>query len=71
VFSPATFTDPDIARTLPVHDRAAGHPDDLLAEPGLTEKITKLGGQGPHNPLPGPRRPELLAPPVAKPDRRI
>jgi 2-polyprenyl-6-methoxyphenol hydroxylase-like FAD-dependent oxidoreductase len=64
-FSLATFaagrTDPDIARTYQLITALLATPDDLLAEPGLAEKITKLGSHAPNYPLPGPRRHELLA----------
>ncbi|GAA4720986.1 FAD-dependent oxidoreductase [Phytohabitans rumicis] len=64
-FSLATFaagrTDPDIARSYQSLASLLATPDDLLAEPGLPEKITKLGGHAPNYPLPGPGRRELLA----------
>jgi 2-polyprenyl-6-methoxyphenol hydroxylase-like FAD-dependent oxidoreductase len=64
-FSRATFAagriDPDIARAYQSLTGLLATPDDLLAEPGLAEKIMKLGGHAPDYPLPGPRRGELLA----------
>jgi 2-polyprenyl-6-methoxyphenol hydroxylase-like FAD-dependent oxidoreductase len=64
-FSLATFaagrTDPDIARAYQSLVAVLATPDDLLATPGLAEKIMKLGGDAPNYPLPGPGRRELLA----------
>lgn len=64
-FGRATFaagrTDPDIARAYQSLTSLLATPDDLLAEPGLAEKIMKLGGHTPDYPLPGPGRGELLA----------
>ncbi|WP_326725808.1 FAD-dependent oxidoreductase [Streptomyces sp. NBC_00243] len=64
-FNLATFaasrTDPDIARAYQSLASLLATPDELFAEPGLPEKITKLGGHTPNYPLPGPRRCELLA----------
>jgi 2-polyprenyl-6-methoxyphenol hydroxylase-like FAD-dependent oxidoreductase len=64
-FSLAAFaagrTDPDIARAYQSLTALLATPEDLFAEPGLAEKIIRLGGQAPNYPLPGPRRPELLA----------
>ena len=36
-------------------------PDDLVSQPGLPEKIMRLGASAPAYPLPGPGRRELLA----------
>ena len=64
-FSLAMFaagrTDPDIARAYQSLSSLLATPDDLIAEPGLAEKIIRLGGDAPNYPLPGPRRGELLA----------
>jgi hypothetical protein len=64
-FALATFaagrTDADIARTYQSLSSLLAAPDDLLTEPGLLEKIIRLGGHAPNYPLPGPRRRELLA----------
>lgn len=64
-FTLATFaasqTDPDLARTYLSLASLLATPDDVLAEPGLAEKIIKGGGSAPNYPLPGPRRAELLA----------
>lgn len=64
-FSLATFaaslTDPDIARAYLSLVCLLATPSDLLAEPGMAEKITKLGAAAANYPLPGPRRRELLA----------
>jgi 2-polyprenyl-6-methoxyphenol hydroxylase-like FAD-dependent oxidoreductase len=64
-FSLATFAagqaDADIARTYQSLTALLATPDDLLARPGLAEKIIRLGGHAPNYPLPGPRRRELLA----------
>ncbi|HEU5111461.1 MAG TPA: FAD-dependent oxidoreductase, partial [Micromonosporaceae bacterium] len=64
-FSLAAFaagrTAPDIARAYQSLLSLLATTDEVLAEPGLAEKIITLGGQAPNYPLPGPRRPELLA----------
>jgi len=64
-FSLAMFaagrTDPDIARAYQSLMAVLATPDELLAEPGLAEKVITLGGHAPNYPLPGPRRGELLA----------
>ena len=36
-------------------------PDELFAEPGLADRVMKLGAGAPRYPLPGPTRQELLA----------
>ena len=59
-FSLAMFAagraDPDVARAYLSLTSLLATPDELLAEPGLAEKITKLGGHAPNYPLPGPTR---------------
>jgi 2-polyprenyl-6-methoxyphenol hydroxylase-like FAD-dependent oxidoreductase len=64
-FALATFAagcaDADIARTYQSLSSLLATPADLVAEPGLLEKIIRLGGDAPNYPLPGPRRRELLA----------
>jgi 2-polyprenyl-6-methoxyphenol hydroxylase-like FAD-dependent oxidoreductase len=64
-FSLAMFaagrTDADIARAYQSLTALLATPDDLIAVPGLAEKIVRLGGDAPNYPLPGPRRGELLA----------
>jgi 2-polyprenyl-6-methoxyphenol hydroxylase-like FAD-dependent oxidoreductase len=64
-FSLAMFaagrTDPDLARAYQSLSALLATPDELLAGPGLPEKIMRLGGNAPNYPLPGPRRGELLA----------
>jgi 2-polyprenyl-6-methoxyphenol hydroxylase-like FAD-dependent oxidoreductase len=57
----ASRTDPDIARVYLSLASLLATPDELLAEPGLAEKIVKLGAGAPNYPLPGPRRRDLLA----------
>jgi 2-polyprenyl-6-methoxyphenol hydroxylase-like FAD-dependent oxidoreductase len=64
-FSKATFAaglqDPDVARAYQSLVSMLASPDDLIATPGLPEKIMKLGVGAPVYPLPGPRRDELIA----------
>jgi 2-polyprenyl-6-methoxyphenol hydroxylase-like FAD-dependent oxidoreductase len=64
-FSLATFAasriDPDVARAYQSIASLLATPDELLAEPGLAEKIMKLGGNAANYPLTGPRRRDLLA----------
>jgi 2-polyprenyl-6-methoxyphenol hydroxylase-like FAD-dependent oxidoreductase len=57
----ASRTDPDVARAYQSLVSLLDTTDHLLAEPGLAERITKLGGHAPNHPLPGPRRRELLS----------
>jgi 2-polyprenyl-6-methoxyphenol hydroxylase-like FAD-dependent oxidoreductase len=57
----AGLVDPDIARAYQSLLSLLATPDQLLAQPGLFEKIVELGGHAANYPLPGPRRPELLA----------
>jgi 2-polyprenyl-6-methoxyphenol hydroxylase-like FAD-dependent oxidoreductase len=57
----ASHIDPDIARVHQSLSSLLATPDEVLAEPGLAEKIIKLGGHAPTYPLAGPRRRELLA----------
>jgi 2-polyprenyl-6-methoxyphenol hydroxylase-like FAD-dependent oxidoreductase len=64
-FSLAMFAagraDPDLARVYQSVTSLLATPDELLAEPGLAEKIIALGGDAPNYPLPGPERGDLLA----------
>jgi 2-polyprenyl-6-methoxyphenol hydroxylase-like FAD-dependent oxidoreductase len=64
-FSLAAFaagrTAPDIARAYLSLLSLVATIDEVLAEPGMAEKIIQLGGHAPNYPLPGPRRRELLA----------
>ncbi|MDG4820275.1 FAD-dependent oxidoreductase [Asanoa sp. WMMD1127] len=64
-FSLATFAaglvDPDVARAYQSLASMLATPDDLVAQPGLAEKIMRLGAGAPTYPLPGPRRADLLA----------
>jgi 2-polyprenyl-6-methoxyphenol hydroxylase-like FAD-dependent oxidoreductase len=57
----ASHTDPGITRGYLSLGSLLTTTDELFAEPGLTQRITELGGHAPNYPLPGPRRPELLA----------
>ncbi|MEV4623499.1 tryptophan 7-halogenase [Asanoa sp. NPDC049573] len=64
-FSLATFAaslvDPDGARAYQALTSMLATPDDLASQPGLPEKIMRLGASAPSYPLPGPGRRELLA----------
>ncbi|MBO3744198.1 FAD-dependent oxidoreductase [Actinoplanes flavus] len=64
-FSLAVFAagaaDPEIARAHQSLGSLLATPDDVVARPGLAEKIMRLGGGAPHYPLPGPTRAQLLA----------
>jgi 2-polyprenyl-6-methoxyphenol hydroxylase-like FAD-dependent oxidoreductase len=64
-FSLAMFAagcvDPDVARAYESRVSLLATSSDLFGEPGLAEKIIRLGGGAPSYPLAGPRRQELLA----------
>lgn len=55
------LVDPDIARVYQSLASMLAVPDDVIAEPGLPEKIMRLGAGAPMHPLPGPRRRDLVA----------
>jgi 2-polyprenyl-6-methoxyphenol hydroxylase-like FAD-dependent oxidoreductase len=64
-FSLATFAaslvDPEVARAYQALTSMLATPDDLVGQPGLPEKIMRLGASAPAYPLPGRGRRELLA----------
>jgi len=57
----ASLTDQDIARAYQSLGSLLATPDELFAEPGLLDRVLKLGAGAPRYPLPGPARQELLA----------
>lgn len=57
----AAIVDPDVARAYQSLASMLATPDDLVAQPGLPEKIMKFGGGAPTYALPGPGRQTLLA----------
>jgi hypothetical protein len=57
----ASLTDPDITRAYLSLASLLATPDELFAEPGLVDRVMKLGAGAPRYPLPGPTRQELLA----------
>jgi 2-polyprenyl-6-methoxyphenol hydroxylase-like FAD-dependent oxidoreductase len=58
---PASLADPEICRGYQAIASLLTTPSDLLAEPGLRERIVELAAGAPQYPLPGPDRRELLA----------
>jgi 2-polyprenyl-6-methoxyphenol hydroxylase-like FAD-dependent oxidoreductase len=58
---PASLADPEICRGYQAIASLLTTPSELLAEPGLRERIVELAGGAPQYPLPGPDRRELLA----------
>jgi len=57
----ASLVDQDIARAYHSLASLLATPDELFAEPGLLDRVMKLGAGAPNYPLPGPTRQELLA----------
>lgn len=57
----ASLADPEIARGYQSLASLLTTPGELLAEPGLPERIIRLGASAPAYPIPGPSRRELLA----------
>jgi len=57
----ASHADPGIARAYLSLASLLATTDEVFAQPGLAEKIIKLGGQAQNYPLSGPRRSDLLA----------
>ncbi|NMO57576.1 FAD-dependent monooxygenase [Actinoplanes sp. TBRC 11911] len=57
----AGLVDPDVARGYQSLASMLATPDDLVAQPGMAEKIMKFGGGAPTYALPGPGRQTLLA----------
>jgi hypothetical protein len=57
----ASLIDSDVTRAHLTLGSMLGTADEVFAEPGLAEKIGKLGGHALDHPLAGPERRELLA----------
>ncbi len=57
----ASLADQDITRAYQSLGALLATPDELFAEPGLLDRVMKLGAGAPSYPLPGPTRQELLA----------
>jgi 2-polyprenyl-6-methoxyphenol hydroxylase-like FAD-dependent oxidoreductase len=57
----ASLVDHDITRAYQSLGSLLATPDELFAEPGLLDRVLKLGAGAPRYPLPGPTRHELLA----------
>lgn len=57
----ASLADHDIARAYLSLGSLLATPDELFAEPGLVDRVMKLGAGAPRYPLPGPTRQALLA----------
>lgn len=57
----ASLADHDITRAYQSLGSLLATPDELFAEPGLLDRVMKLGAGAPRYPLPGPTRQELLA----------
>jgi hypothetical protein len=57
----ANLTDPEIARGYQALVSLLTTPTELFAEPGLADRVMRLGGDAPAYPIPGPDRRELLA----------
>ncbi len=57
----ASLSDPEIARGYQSLTSLLTTPTELLAEPGMLDRIIQLGMGAPSYPIPGPDRRELLA----------
>jgi 2-polyprenyl-6-methoxyphenol hydroxylase-like FAD-dependent oxidoreductase len=57
----ASLADQDITRAYQSLASLLATPDELFADPGLLDRVMKLGAGAPRYPLPGPTRQELLA----------
>jgi hypothetical protein len=57
----ASRHDQDIARAYGDLAAVLATPDEVLAAPGLLDRVIALGADAPQYPLPGPTRAELLA----------
>jgi len=57
----ASLLDPECARGYQSIVSLLTTPNELLAEPGVLDRVTRLGANSPAYPLPGPSRRELLA----------
>jgi 2-polyprenyl-6-methoxyphenol hydroxylase-like FAD-dependent oxidoreductase len=56
----ASLTDPDLARGYTSVAGFVATPDEVLAAPGVVDRVVALGMAAPRYPLPGPTRGELL-----------
>jgi 2-polyprenyl-6-methoxyphenol hydroxylase-like FAD-dependent oxidoreductase len=56
----ASLTDPDLARAYTSVASFIATPDEVLAQPGVLDRVIALGMAAPQYPLPGPARGELL-----------
>ncbi len=57
----AKFLDPDVLRARVAIGALQATPPEVLAKPGLLDKVVALGANAPQYPVPGPARSELLA----------
>ena len=57
----AKFHDPEVLRARVSIGALQATPPEVLAKPGLLEKVVALGANAPQYPAPGPARTELLA----------
>jgi 2-polyprenyl-6-methoxyphenol hydroxylase-like FAD-dependent oxidoreductase len=59
--SAASWADQELVRSLVTIASFLAPPAEVLGRPGVMDRVLELGAQAPQYPLPGPRRPELLA----------
>jgi hypothetical protein len=57
----ASLADPDLARAYTSVASFLAAPDEVLAPPGVLDRVIALGMAAPQYPLPGPGRGELLS----------
>jgi hypothetical protein len=57
----AKFRDPDVLRARMLIGSMLATPPEVLASPGLLDKVITLGADAPQYTTPGPTRSELLA----------
>jgi hypothetical protein len=57
----ASLADQDLAREYLSVAMLLSTPDEVFAQPGVAERVMRLGAHAPRYPVPGPNRRELLA----------
>ena len=57
----ASLADEDLSREYLSVAMLLSRADEVFAQPGMAERVMRLGAHAPRYPLPGPSRPELLA----------